>query len=155
MYFCPAKVEIIALLAKSNRPRDAYLQRSFTTHDSAGRGRRVSSSAAHHAADAHAAHAPRGANANSDDSAPALRVQPPYHIMESHHTHLVASVSAYRVGYPSWEHRRHLLKDPAVAVRREPIASVPVQPSPKTRLHGRRGGQGEVAKRRDHTPPQA
>ena len=27
MYFCPAKVEIIALLAKSNRPRDAYLQR--------------------------------------------------------------------------------------------------------------------------------
>ena len=38
MYFCPAKVEIIALLAKSNRPRDAYLQRPLPSTIAQGEG---------------------------------------------------------------------------------------------------------------------
>ena len=38
MYFCPAKVEIIALLAKSNRPRDTYLQRPLPSTIAQGEG---------------------------------------------------------------------------------------------------------------------
>ena len=38
MYFCPAKIERIALLAKSNRPRDAYLQRPLPSTIAQGKG---------------------------------------------------------------------------------------------------------------------
>ena len=38
MYFCLAKVEIIALLAKSNRPRDAYLQHPLPSTIAQGEG---------------------------------------------------------------------------------------------------------------------